>query len=126
MIVQKRYIWGYAMKVTILHCSPQISKKDLFKQAFFTEYFVENKVNCYADIQIIAQDRPNMLFDIINKLATLKVSIHSMNANRNESNMTAYFNMCIQVKDHQHLYEIFNVLKSTVNGIYEVNRVSKN
>ena len=67
-----------------------------------------------------------MLFDIINKLATLKVSIHSMNASRNESTMTAFFNMCIQVKDHQHLHEIFNVLKSTVNGIYEVNRVSKN
>lgn len=89
-------------------------------------YFAENKINCYADIQIIAQDRTNMLFDIINKLATLKVSIHSMNASRNESTMTAYFNMCIQVKDHQHLHEIFNVLKSTVNGIYEVNRVSKN
>ena len=118
---------GQGVKVHRADCpNIQHDKARLIDLDWDYGYFIENKINCYADIQIVAQDRPNMLFDIINKLATLKVSIHSMNANRNESNMTAYFNLCIQVKDHQHLYEIFNVLKSTVSGIYEVNRVSKN
>jgi len=118
---------GQGVKVHRADCpNIQNSKNRLIDLDWDYEYFTENQIKCYADIQIVAQDRANMLFDIINKLATLKVSIHSMNANRNEQSMTAFFNMCIQVKDHQHLYEIFNVLKSTVNGIYEVERVSKN
>lgn len=118
---------GQGVKIHRYDC-PNIKKNDkrIINVEWDYEYFEENAIKSYADIQIIAEDRPNLLFDIANKLSTLKVSLTSLNATKQENTNNVFFNMCIQVKDHHHLEEIFNILKSTVSGVYEVKRISKN
>lgn len=118
---------GQGVKIHRADCpNIQYEKQRIINVEWDYDYFVNNKITSYVDIQIIAQERPYILFDIINKFATLKVTINSMNAIKQESNMTAYINMCIQVIDHHHLMEIISILKSSVSGVYEIKRFSKN
>lgn len=75
-----------------------------------------------VDIKIEANDRNNLLVDIMNLLASRKVPITALNAHFHQSTMTTTFTATIFVSDAKSLTDIFNALLN-VHSVYEVTRV---
>jgi guanosine-3',5'-bis(diphosphate) 3'-pyrophosphohydrolase len=90
------------------------------------DYIASHAQTHYADIQVVAKDRPALLVDIMNHLNASKIIVGMVNAFRNDQGNLAYINLSIQIKNATVLEEIKNSLKSAINDIYEVNRVTKN
>lgn len=90
------------------------------------DYIANHSQTHYADIQVVAKDRPALLVDIMNHLNASKVVVGMVNATRNEQGNQAYINLSIQIKDATILEDIKNSLKSAISDIYEVIRVTKN
>lgn len=90
------------------------------------DYISTHAQTHYADIQVVAKDRPALLVDIMNHLNASKIIVGMVNATRNDQGNLAYINLSIQIKDASILEEIKNSLKSAINDIYEVNRITKN
>ena len=76
-----------------------------------------------VDISLEANDRPNLLVDIMNTMSSAKVTVSSIHAqlmhqNRSLTNVA----MTIYVSDLKRLNDIFNILQN-VKGVYEVKRI---
>ena len=76
-----------------------------------------------VDLQVEANDRPNLLVDIMNKLSAAKVSISSLHAQiMNHNQLLTMVSLTIHISDAKRLNDITNILLN-IKGVYEVNRV---
>jgi GTP pyrophosphokinase len=74
-----------------------------------------------VDIVIEANDRNNLVVDIMTTLTNNKVTLSNLNARIN-SNMTCTVAVTLMVSDAKRLNDIFNIL-TNVSGVYSVGRV---
>lgn len=74
-----------------------------------------------VDIVVEASDRNNLLVDIMNKLSTNHVTVASIHARANPSNLTSTFNITLLVSDSKRLTDICNSLLG-ITGVYNVTR----
>ncbi len=76
-----------------------------------------------VDISLEANDRPNLLVDIMNTMSSAKVTVSSIHAQLQHHNRTiTNVNITIYVSDLKRLNDIFNILMN-IKGVYEVKRV---
>lgn len=76
-----------------------------------------------VDIALEANDRPNLLIDIMNATSSAKVSISSLHAQVQSHNRSiTKVSLTIYVSDSKRLHDIFNILLN-VKGVYDVSRV---
>ena len=76
-----------------------------------------------VDISLEANDRPNLLIDIMNTMSSAKVTVSSIHAQLMHHNRSiTIVNITIYVSDLKRLNDIFNILHN-VKGVYEVKRV---
>ncbi len=76
-----------------------------------------------VDIALEANDRPNLLIDIMNTMSSAKVTISSIHAQLLHQNRSiTLVKITIYVSDLKRLNDIFNILQN-VKGVYEVKRV---
>ena len=74
-----------------------------------------------VDVLIKANDRNNLVVDIMSTLTAAKVSLNSFHA-RLANNGTVDITATLMVSDSKRLNDVFNLLRS-ISGIYEINRV---
>ena len=75
-----------------------------------------------VDILIKANDRNNLLVDIMSALAVNKTTINNLHAHLTNSNLDCFVTLTIFVSDSKRLNDLFSIIKS-VKGVYEVTRV---
>ena len=76
-----------------------------------------------VDVALEANDRPNLLIDIMNTMSSAKVTVSSIHAQLMSHNRTiTIVKMTIFVSDLKRLNDIFNILHN-VKGVYDVKRV---
>ncbi len=76
-------------------------------------------------IQILSNDRSNLLIDIMNLFASLKVNCSKLNCRINKTNSSIVtIDSIIQVQSSKRLDDIMALIKS-VEGVYEVRRIIK-
>jgi len=75
-----------------------------------------------VDIEISANDRNNLLTDIMGVISQHSVPITSISAHLHKDTMTTLISATIHVSDTKRLHDIFNVILN-VQGIYDVKRV---
>lgn len=76
-----------------------------------------------VDISLEANDRPNLLIDIMNTLSSTKTSVSSLHAQVQSHNISlVVVNMTIYVSDSKRLNDICNVLLN-IKGVYGYKRV---
>ena len=76
-----------------------------------------------VDISLEANDRPNLLIDIMNTLSSIKTSVSSLHIQVQSHNSSlVVVNMTILVSDAKRLNDIFNVLIN-IKGVYGYKRV---
>ena len=76
-----------------------------------------------VDISLEANDRNNLLVDIMNTMSSAKVTVSSIHAQLQHHNRSiTIVNITIYVSDAKRLSDIFNILLN-IKGVYEVKRV---
>ena len=76
-----------------------------------------------VDISLEANDRNNLLIDIMNTLTSSKVEVSSLHAQLQHQNRTlVVVTMTIYVSDAKRLNDIFNIILN-IKGVYNVKRV---
>ena len=75
-----------------------------------------------VDILIKANDRNNLLVDIMSALAVNKTTINNLHAHLTNGNLDCFVTLTIFVSDSKRLNDLFSIIKS-VKGVYEVTRV---
>ena len=78
-----------------------------------------------ADIIIRAQDRNNLLVEIINYFSLMKVSIASLNAVNNKNTLISSFQLSIMIRNKEHFNTVYSGLKN-INGVIDIERVTRN
>lgn len=104
------------------HNCPNIANEG---QRVIDVYWKENiEYSTYpVDIVMEANDRPNLLIDIMNTMSSAKVTVSSIHAQLMSHNRTlTLVRMTIYVSDLKRLNDIFNILLN-VKGVYDVKRV---
>lgn len=79
-------------------------------------------VNYPVDIAIEANDRPNLLTDIMGVISQHNVPISAIAAHLHSENSTTTISATIHVSDSKRLHDIFNIILN-VSGVYDVGRV---
>ena len=76
-----------------------------------------------VDLQLDANDRPQLLVDIMNKLSAAKVSISSLHAQiMSHNQLLTMVSLTIHISDAKRLNDITNILLN-IKGVYDVRRV---
>ncbi len=75
-----------------------------------------------VDIKIEANDRPNLLVDVMGILSQHKVPVSSISAISHPSTMTATISATIYVNSAKVLQDTFNIILN-ISGVYDVNRL---
>ena len=104
------------------HTCPNISKE---KERLIDVYWKKDiEYATYpVDISLEANDRPNLLIDIMNTMGSAKVTVTSIHAQLEHHNRSiTNVSMTIYVSDSKRLNDIFNILLN-VKGVYEIKRV---
>ena len=118
---------GQGIKVHRFDCSNiKDVRQRIIKIEWNYDYFKNNPQMYYVDVQIRAQNRPQMLVDIMNHLSQQKVGINAVNLVKHEATGSVLVNICIQVNDFNHLQNVMNSLLAGVSGIFSIHRYSKN
>ena len=119
-------IIGYITRgkgITVHRCNcPNVANE---KQRLIDVYWKENiALSTYpVDLSIEANDRPNLLIDIMNTMSFNKVSLSSIHAQVAHHNRTlCLVTMTIYVSDAKRLNDIFNIILN-IKGVYNVKRV---
>ncbi len=73
-----------------------------------------------VEIEITAQDRTNLLADVMNAISESKVSISAVNA-RTDKNKMATIHLTLVVRDRIHLEQVMNKVRK-VKDVYNVHR----
>lgn len=74
-----------------------------------------------VDIMIEANDRNNLVVDIMSTLTANKVSLSSLHARLNNNGLVS-ISATLMVSDAKRLNDVFNILRS-ISGVYEITRV---
>ena len=74
-----------------------------------------------VDIMIEANDRANLVVDIMSTLTAAKVTLNSFHA-RLVGNGLVNIAATLLVSDAKRLNDVFNILRS-INGVYEISRI---
>ncbi len=77
-----------------------------------------------AHIQIEANDRPNLIVDVMNTLSSLKITCTKFSAKVLANKLTSLFDLSILVTSNKRLFDVFSDVKS-IEGVYDVRRVIK-
>ena len=80
----------------------------------------EEKVAYNVDIEVDANDRNNLLADIIKELGTVKAKLVAVNAKANKDRI-AVINITVEIQDLDELNAIIKVIRK-VDSVYEVKR----
>ncbi len=76
-----------------------------------------------VDVSLEANDRPNLVIDIMNTLTSAKVQISTIHAQLQSHNASlVVVNLTIYVSDSKRLNDIFNIMLN-IKGVYDVKRV---
>ena len=75
-----------------------------------------------VDILVKANDRANLLADIMGSLTFNKTTVSNLHAHLANSNLDCYVTLTIFVSDSKRLNDLFNILR-TIKGVYEVTRI---
>ena len=78
-----------------------------------------------ADLIIQANDRSNLLVDIMNVLSQNKINVMEITATSHKQELTATLYATVLVKDASHLQNVINILTNVPN-VYEVKRSQRN
>ena len=118
---------GQGIKVHRVECANvKDARQRIINIDWNYEYFKNNPQSYYVDIQIRAQNRPQILVDVMNHLSQQKVGVNAVNLTKHEITGSVLINVCVQVNNHDHLQEVINSLTGSVGGIFAINRYSKN
>ena len=75
-----------------------------------------------VDVLIKANDRPNLLVDLMSTLSSNKTTVNNLHAHLTNSNLDCFITLSIYVSDAKRLADLFAIIRS-VKGVYEVIRV---
>ena len=95
------------------------------KQRIINVYWKEDiEYSTYpVDVSLEANDRPNLLVDIMNTLSSSKVMVSSLHAQIQHHNRSlVVVTMTIYVSDSKRLNDIFNIMLN-IKGVYNAKRV---
>ncbi len=95
------------------------------KQRIINVYWKEDiEYSTYpVDVSLEANDRPNLLVDIMNTLSGVKVMVSSLHAQLQHHNRSiVVVTMTIYVSDAKRLNDIFNIMLN-IKGVYNAKRV---
>ena len=79
-----------------------------------------------VELIIVAQDRNNLLIEIMNVLNQQNIGIKGVNASANAQYLSAKISVNLLVSDYPQLEQIINVLQTNVPGIISIRRSTKN
>ena len=77
-----------------------------------------------ANIEILSNDRANLLIDVMSLFSTLKVPCNNLHAKSHSETSTATVIVSLMVSDTKELLDIFNHLRS-IEGVYDIRRIMK-
>lgn len=77
-----------------------------------------------ANIEILSNDRANLLIDVMSLFSTLKVPCNNLHAKSHQDTSTATVTVSLMVNDLKELQDIFTHLKS-IEGVYDIRRILK-
>lgn len=115
---------GKGVKVHRTSCSTLKNLPQRFIEVDWDPRVVDNVLH-QVDLIIRASDRTNLLVEIMNTLSTLKITPLELNAVSHKENLNASVHLSIMVKDGEHYRSVENSLRN-VNGVFEVERTSRN
>jgi len=112
---------GRGVKVHCKDC-PTLAKLD--NRLIDVEWDMSVAENIMHQVNLIirASDRNDLLVEIMNLLATLKITVLELNAISHKDNLNASVQLSIMVKDGTHLKSVINSIKN-IKGVFEVFRV---
>ena len=111
---------GKGVTVHRRNCPNIIGKKERLIDVLWKENL---GIKTYpVDIKIEANDRGNLIVDIMNLLASRKVAVTALNAHFHPQTLTTSISATIFISDAKTLTDIFNALLN-IHSVYEVNRV---
>ena len=109
-----------------VHRKDCVNVKELLKEEnrmIEVSWAQEEKASYDADIEVSANDRNNLLADIIAQLSTLKAKLVAVDA-RATKNRTAIIIVTVEIQNLDELNNIIKVLRK-VDSVYEVKRRKK-
>lgn len=115
---------GKGIKIHRKDCSMIKNEKKRLIEASWTEEAYTSSMHP-VDLIIQANDRANLLVDIMNVFSQNKISVIEISATSHKQELTATLFASILVKDASHLQSICNVL-SNINNVYDVKRGQRN
>jgi len=115
---------GKGIKIHRCDCAMIANEKKRLIEASWTEDAYSASMHP-VDLIIQANDRPNLLVDIMNVFSQNKISVIEISATSHKQELTATLYASILVKDAEHLRSISNIL-SNISNVYDVKRGQRN
>lgn len=112
---------GQGIKVHRIDC-PNIKDETRLIQVMWNPNMDESKFP--VNILISANDRFNLLIDIMNLFSQLSVPCQKISAKTHKENSTASINATVLIPSLSKMQDLFNNIVN-VEGVYEVKRVTK-
>ncbi len=75
-----------------------------------------------VDVVVKANDRPNLLVDLMSTLSSNKTTVSNLHAHLTNNNLDCYISMSIYVSDAKRLDDLFHIIRS-IKGVYDVIRI---
>ena len=112
---------GQGIKVHRIDC-PNIKEETRLIQVIWNPEMAESKYP--VNIVINANDRPNLLIDVMNMFSQIGVPCQKISAKAHKESLTASINATILLSSIVKMNDLFNSLVN-VEGVYEIKRVTK-
>ena len=75
-----------------------------------------------VDLLLEANDRPNLLINVMTLLTNSHVPVSNLHANKTNNDTTCLITLTIMVSDAKRVNDITNILLN-ISGVYKVNRI---
>ena len=112
---------GQGIKVHRMDC-PNMQEEKRLIQVMWNPNAIEARYP--VNIVINANDRPNLLIDIMNLFSQLNVPCQKINAKVHKTTVTSSVNATVLLTNIQGLQDLINSV-TNIEGVYEVKRVTK-
>jgi len=100
---------------------PNLAQKDVEKDRFLAASWEGKAETAHpVDVEVFADDRKNLLADIMTQVNESRVDITAVNAKADKNNV-ATIHLTMVVRDHEHLEQIMNKIKK-IKAVFEVRR----